>query len=58
VCAFFLYGCMHCSKWTGIYRHTVPELLFVHKFHTGTYQYILYPFILFHFPDGISLFRF
>jgi sorting nexin-29 len=25
--------------------YAIPELLFVPKFHTGTYQYILYPFI-------------
>jgi hypothetical protein len=23
----------------GVYRYTIPELLFVPKFHTGTYQY-------------------
>jgi hypothetical protein len=28
-----------------MYRYTVPELLFVPEFHTGTYQFILYPFI-------------
>jgi hypothetical protein len=36
-----------CSKWTGICQHTVPVLLFVSEFHTGTYQYILHSFIFF-----------
>jgi hypothetical protein len=35
-----------------------PELIFVPEFHTGTCQFIMYPFIFFHFSDGISLFRF
>jgi hypothetical protein len=41
-------------------RYTIPELLSVPEFHTGTYQYIglLYIFIFSHFSDGISLFRF
>jgi hypothetical protein len=30
-------------------RYTIPEILFVPKFHTGTYQYELYPFTFFHF---------
>jgi hypothetical protein len=32
-----------------ICRYTEPKFIFVSKFHTGTYQYILYPFIVFHF---------
>jgi len=28
-----------CSKWPGICRYAVPELLFVPEFHTGNYQY-------------------
>jgi hypothetical protein len=36
---------------SGICQYTIPELLFLPKFHTGTYQqYILYLFIFFHFP--------
>jgi hypothetical protein len=34
-----------CSKWAGICRCTIPELIFVPEFHTGSYQYILYAFI-------------
>jgi hypothetical protein len=34
-----------CSKWAGICQYNKPELLFVPEFHTGTYKYILYPFI-------------
>jgi hypothetical protein len=33
---------MQCSKWTGICRYTVPELLFVPEFYTGTYQHVSY----------------
>jgi hypothetical protein len=33
-------------------RYTVPELLFVPEFHTGTYQYILIHIFSFHFSDG------
>jgi hypothetical protein len=29
------------SKWAGICRYTIPELLFVPEFHTCTYQYII-----------------
>jgi hypothetical protein len=29
-----------CSKWAGMCRYNIPELLFVPEFHTGTYQYI------------------
>jgi hypothetical protein len=29
-----------CPKWTDIRRYTIPELLFVHEFHIGTYQYM------------------
>jgi hypothetical protein len=28
------------SKWAGICRYSILELLFVPEFHTGTYQYI------------------
>jgi hypothetical protein len=38
-------------------RYTVPELLFIPSFHTGTCQYTLYPFIFSHLSDVISLFR-
>jgi hypothetical protein len=30
------------QKWVDICRYTLPELLFAPKFHTGTYQYVLY----------------
>jgi hypothetical protein len=30
------------SKWAGVCRYNVLELLFVPEIHTGTYQYILY----------------
>jgi hypothetical protein len=36
-----------CSKWAGLYPYTITELLFIPEFYTGTYQYILYPFIFF-----------
>jgi hypothetical protein len=29
-----------CSKWTGMCRYTIRKLIFVSKFHTGTYQSI------------------
>jgi hypothetical protein len=41
----------------GICRYAVPEH-FVPEFQTGTYRYILLSIYLFHFSDGISLFRF
>jgi hypothetical protein len=53
--SYLIYLYMQCSKWAGICRYTIPELLFVPEFHTGTYQYILYQCIFFHFSDGISL---
>jgi hypothetical protein len=34
-----------CSKWTGIYQYTIRELLSVPVCHTGTYKYILYPYM-------------
>jgi hypothetical protein len=30
------------SKWDGVCRYNVPELLFVPEIHTGTYQYIFF----------------
>jgi hypothetical protein len=36
-----------CLKWASIWRYTILELLFVLEFHTGTYQYMLYPFIFY-----------
>jgi hypothetical protein len=39
-------------------RYTILELPFVPEFHTGTHQHMLYPFIVLHFSDGISLSRF
>jgi hypothetical protein len=44
------------SKWAGICRYNIPELIFVHAFRTGTYA-TLYALILSHFFDGISLYR-
>jgi hypothetical protein len=38
-------------------RYTIPELLFVLEFHTGTYQYINIH-LSFPFSAGKSLFRF
>jgi hypothetical protein len=38
---------LQCSKWVGIYRCTIPELTFVPKFLTGSYQCIVYPLIFF-----------
>jgi hypothetical protein len=38
---------IQCSKWAGIYRYTVPELLFVPEFHSGTYQSTYLPFSVF-----------
>jgi hypothetical protein len=52
------YKLMKCLKWAGICRYTIPELIFVAAFYTGTYHYILYPFIFLHFSGGISLFGF
>jgi hypothetical protein len=37
------------SKWAGISRYTVPEFPFHPEFHTDTYPYILYSFIVFFF---------
>jgi hypothetical protein len=37
--------------------YAIPELLLIPEFHTGSYQYALYPFIFFHFSDDVSLFR-
>jgi hypothetical protein len=44
--------------WYCICHYTILELIFVPEFLTGTYQYILYPFIFFNFSDSISLFHF
>jgi hypothetical protein len=38
---------IQCSKWAGIYRYTVPELLFVPEFHSGTYESTYLPFSIF-----------
>jgi hypothetical protein len=46
-----------CSKWAGICWYTIPDL-FVPEFNTGTYQYILYPFIFFHFLTAYPCFAF
>jgi hypothetical protein len=40
---------MQYSKWAGICRYTVPELISVPEFHTDTYQYILHPFLFSNF---------
>jgi hypothetical protein len=47
-CSFVICSCIQCSKWAGI-----PKLLFVPEFHTGTYQYIVLPYIhlSFYFSD-------
>jgi hypothetical protein len=47
-----------CPKLADICRCTISDLPLVPEFHTGTYQYILYPFIPFRFSEGITLFRF
>jgi hypothetical protein len=26
--------CRHFSKWAGMYRYTIPEIIFVPEFHT------------------------
>jgi hypothetical protein len=44
-----LYCLRQCSKWAGMCRYTIPELIFVPEFYAGTYQCILYPFIFFIF---------
>jgi hypothetical protein len=36
---------LQCSKRVCIHRYTIPELIFVPEFHTGTYQYIVHTFI-------------
>jgi hypothetical protein len=38
-----------CSKWASKFRYYIPELLFVPDFNTGTYQYIICPFLSFNF---------
>jgi hypothetical protein len=52
------YNYVHCSKWAGICRCTIPELIFVPEFHTGTYQYILYAFIFSVFLTAYPCFDF
>jgi hypothetical protein len=52
------WGFVRCSEWACICRYTIPELLCIPEFHTGTYQCILSQFIYLPFSDGISLFRF
>jgi hypothetical protein len=47
-----LYTVTQSSKWARICCCTIPELLFVLKFHTGSYLYVLYSFISFHFCEG------
>jgi hypothetical protein len=44
-----IYTNYQCSKWAGICWYTIPELISVPEFHTGSYQYILYSFIFFPF---------
>jgi hypothetical protein len=51
-------GGKQCSKWAGICRCIIPELLYVPEFHTFAYQYIIHPFIFFRYSNSISLFRF
>jgi hypothetical protein len=36
----FLFRSTLCSKWAGICRYKIPELLCVPDFHTGTYIYV------------------
>jgi hypothetical protein len=38
---------IQCSKWAGTCQYTISELLLVPEFHTGIFQYILYPFTFF-----------
>jgi hypothetical protein len=49
----FFSGSNQCSKWDGMCRYTIQQLLFVPEFHTDTYRFILYPYICFHFYDYI-----
>jgi hypothetical protein len=42
--------------WYVLVYHT--KLLVIPEFHTGIYQYVLHPLIIFHFSDGTSLFCF
>jgi hypothetical protein len=56
VCIFFaLRTLLEIDRYMPVY-HT--GIFVVSEFHTGTYQYLLYTYIFFHFSDSISLFRF
>jgi hypothetical protein len=39
-----------CLKWAGKWQCIIPELIFVTKFHTDTYQYIYMYISIYLFP--------
>jgi hypothetical protein len=60
VCVYrpiYIYAFMY-SKRAGVFRYSIRELIFIPELHTGTYKYILYTFIFFHFSDGNPCFAF